>query len=274
MLGGGAANENSCQEHVVKAVVAAGLYPNVVSVTNSHGRSARPPRLSVRGIGRVELHPKSALAVAHAFPHPYLVYHTMVRSSACFVHDATCVPIMALILFGGKLSFSEVVEEDELVAMTLDGWLTLHVAAQSAACVKALTERMQHCLQAKFSNPSLDVCVPSINSPPQLTLLSLTTGMATRALQPSPGRRCIYFAAVSQQPASLQPKKMRLILLRFKVTAPLIYWLKMSSQYTLQCLTEHMKLVAAAAAMLAACTRKQATVVVNCSCVGLLISPS
>lgn len=158
MLGGSAANENSCHEDAVKAVVAAGLYPNVVCAGKGHGRpTSRPPRLTVRGIGRVELHPKSALSGCHAFPQPYLVYHTLVRSSACFVHDATCVPIMALMLFGGKLTVADLGEKGEAVAMTLDDWLTLHVAAESAACVTALTQRMQHCLQAKFTTPDLDV---------------------------------------------------------------------------------------------------------------------
>jgi ATP-dependent RNA helicase DHX36 len=160
MLGGSAANENSGQEDVIKAVVAAGLYPNVVISSNKRreGRpSKRPPRLTVRGIGQVELHPKSALFGTTAFPQPYLVYHTLVRSTACFVHDATCVPVMALILFGGKLSVRDVGSERGAVVMTLDGWLTLHLAAESAACIVALTQRMQRCLQAKFSTPSLDV---------------------------------------------------------------------------------------------------------------------
>jgi hypothetical protein len=79
---------------------------------------------------------------------------------------------MALILFGGKLGFSDVGEGAKVVAMALDGWLTLHVTAESAACVKALTERMQHCLQAKFTNPFLDVCVPSNLLPFELCVLS------------------------------------------------------------------------------------------------------
>jgi hypothetical protein len=159
MLGGSAANENSRQEDVIKAVVAAGLYPNVVCVDKRRGRSqaVRPPRLSVRGIGRVELHPKSALAAATSFPQPYLVYHALVRSSACFVHDATCVSTMALMLFGGKLIVQDAGGVGGAVTITLDGWLTLHVAPDSAACIMALTQRMQHCLQAKFTAPALDV---------------------------------------------------------------------------------------------------------------------
>jgi hypothetical protein len=166
MLGGSAANENSSQNDVIVAVVAAGLYPNVVSVGQRHGRpSMRPPKLTVRGIGRVELHPKSALAGAAAFPQPYLVYGTLVRSSACFVHDASCVPIMALMLFGGTLSVKDVAGAAGAVAMTADSWLTLHVAAESAACVMALTQRLHHCLQAKFTTPSLDMYAISLPRP-------------------------------------------------------------------------------------------------------------
>jgi hypothetical protein len=158
MLGGSAANENSSYDDVVSAVVVAGLYPNVVCVSQRQRRpSARPPRLSARGIGRVELHPKSALAAATALPHPYLVYHALVRSSACFVHDATCVPTMALVLFGGKLRVDDAGGSGGIAAIVLDDWLTLHVAAESAACIVALTQRMQHCLQAKFTTPALDV---------------------------------------------------------------------------------------------------------------------
>jgi hypothetical protein len=181
MLGGSAANENSSQLDVIVAVVAAGLYPNVVSVGQRHGRpSMRPPKLTVRGIGRVELHPKSALAGTAAFPQPYLVYGTLVRSSACFVHDASCVPIMALMLFGGTLSVKEVSGAAGAVAMTADSWLTLHVAAESAACVMALTQRLHHCLQAKFTTPSLDMYAISLPSPVLFTSRVFLRSAATQ----------------------------------------------------------------------------------------------
>lgn len=218
MLGGSAANENSSQHDVIVSVVAAGLYPNVVSVGQRHGRpSMRPPKLTVRGIGRVELHPKSALAGTAAFPQPYLVYGTLVRSSACFVHDASCVPIMALMLFGGTLSVKEVAGAAGAVAMTADSWLTLHVAAESAACVMALTRRLHHCLQAKFTTPSLDMYAISLPSPvlihkPRVPALSCTADTGTAASQPSRGRRCVCCAAVSHRSALLQEALLQLLL--------------------------------------------------------------
>ena len=114
--------------NLIKAVLVAGLYPNVASVRHPMGTAGVgnagtgtgtrgdlavpqtvsrtclltvvlrpagrnfgkvPPKLSTREDGKVKLHPKSVLSDDTVFPTKWLVYHQKVETSAIFMHDAT-----------------------------------------------------------------------------------------------------------------------------------------------------------------------------------------
>ncbi len=79
---GAAFNANAGNLELVKAVLCAGLYPNVAVVDARGAAAAGPggPRLLSRS-GEVFLHPVSVLATARSFDSPYLIFHEKVGAA-------------------------------------------------------------------------------------------------------------------------------------------------------------------------------------------------
>ncbi|XP_047107788.1 ATP-dependent DNA/RNA helicase DHX36-like isoform X1 [Schistocerca piceifrons] len=99
----GRANIHSNNRSLIKAIVCAGLYPNVAIV-----RKVRKVRKTMKYSvtldtpedGRVKLHPKSVNEQCPEFPSPLLVYHQKLRSTAVYLHDTTMVSPLAVLFFG------------------------------------------------------------------------------------------------------------------------------------------------------------------------------
>lgn len=158
-------NENSTNLGVVKAILVAGLYPNVIKVENpiqigskSKG-PPKPPKLKTRSVfwgadkdEVVDLHPSSVLFNKDSFPQPFLVYHEKVKTSKVFVRDATMISPLALLLFGGKVEIHHMRGE-----VTLDGWLLFKVVAQHAVLIGSLREKLMDVLGSKIAAPELDL---------------------------------------------------------------------------------------------------------------------
>ncbi len=106
---------------LVRAVLVAGLYPNVVRVESKAGgggaggsasASAKPPKLVAQvqlANGKaeergVQIHPCSVNWGVTHFESPWLVYSEMVESSAVYLRDCTMVTPYPLLLFGGPIS--------------------------------------------------------------------------------------------------------------------------------------------------------------------------
>jgi HrpA-like RNA helicase len=116
-------NENQTNYELIKAVLVAGLYPNVVKVDapvskpkKSGGRGGGrggggAPKLKTRKLWEpnsseemVSLHPSSVLyGRSGGYGTPFLVFHEKVKTSQVYVRDATAVSPFALLLFGGAV---------------------------------------------------------------------------------------------------------------------------------------------------------------------------
>ncbi|GAB6031855.1 ATP-dependent DNA/RNA helicase dhx36 [Chamberlinius hualienensis] len=76
------ANENSGSSNLIRAIIFAGLYPNVAHLrirSPINSRRKRPPPLRTVNDGKVCLHPKSVIATEVQFDSCYLTYHTKVK---------------------------------------------------------------------------------------------------------------------------------------------------------------------------------------------------
>ena len=155
-------NANADNLQLVTAVIAAGLYPNVIIVKPG----AREPKLLTR-IGEVFLHPCSVNFNRSSFGSRYLVYHEKVRahiilqiclwlSLTCsctpqvkttkvYVRDASAVPAYSLLLFGGRV---EVQHADSTI--TVDNWLTFQAPPKVAVLIKLLRRRMDELLRHRI----------------------------------------------------------------------------------------------------------------------------
>ena len=97
-------------------------------------RVSRPPKLSTKD-GRVSFHPKSVNTDETHFVDKFLIYHTKVKSSQIFIHDASMIPPFPLLFFGGDIS----VQRDEgQETIAVDQWIVFQAPTHIAQLVKVM----------------------------------------------------------------------------------------------------------------------------------------
>ncbi|KAL3943869.1 MAG: hypothetical protein SGBAC_002073 [Bacillariaceae sp.] len=101
---------------------------------------------------RVFIHPSSALFSVGNYNCPWLVYHSMVKTSKPFLRDATECSAYALLLFGGQLDVQA--RNDTIV---IDNWVKLSANARIGALIHGLRSRMDDLLEQKINNPSIRI---------------------------------------------------------------------------------------------------------------------
>jgi ATP-dependent RNA helicase DHX57 len=147
-----AANANAGDLRVLRAVLVAGLYPNLARA-EAGAKPGAPPKLVCRD-APVALHP---CCVAHglpALPTRWLVFLERVQTGAAFLRDATPVGPYALLLFGGALTV-----RGDVVAV--DGWAEFKAPPRVAVLFGALRRRLDALLADKVARPGADVAAAS-----------------------------------------------------------------------------------------------------------------
>ena len=62
-----------------------------------------------------------------------MIYHTKVKSSAVFIHDASMIPPFPLLFFGGRITVSEDLGQETIV---VDDWIVFQAPRRIAELVK------------------------------------------------------------------------------------------------------------------------------------------
>jgi len=146
-----AANHNSGNLKLVKAILCAGLYPNVAKIEH-HRTFKRPPKLYTQEDGRVFLHPKSVNAEVTVFEDNWMIYHEKMKSSSLFLYDSTMIAPFPLLFFGGDISvFME--EGHETVAV--DEVIKFKSPTRIANLVKELRVELDKLLKQKIAQPKM-----------------------------------------------------------------------------------------------------------------------
>ncbi|GAX26203.1 hypothetical protein FisN_16Lh020 [Fistulifera solaris] len=101
---------------------------------------------------RVFIHPSSANFSAGDYSCPWLVFHSMVRTSKPFLRDVTECNSYSLLLFGGPL---EVKASKSVVS--IDGWVQLSANARIGALMGGLRRKVDELLSQKVRDPSLEI---------------------------------------------------------------------------------------------------------------------
>lgn len=139
--------------HLVRAVIAAGLYPNIVIAPRSlSGKTAGEVAFRGQQNGEIYLHPSTIAFKAKALDSRYGCYHEIIKTSKIYIRDCTAVSKFAILLFGGALS---VYQTHGVV--TVDHWLKFKVDAKPATLVKYLRSSMEALLLEKILNPTIEV---------------------------------------------------------------------------------------------------------------------
>lgn len=177
--GGEGLKSNNSDARVVRGVVCAALYPNVLRVDtpelkyeqkrggavaketfNSKDiklRSKPDRRNGGRDIPlssgeRAFLHPESINFDEGNYGSRWLAFFSKVKTSRVFVRDATMVSPYAILLFGGDIEVRH--EQGQLL---VDGWMLFKAPARVAVLVRELRRNLDSMLLRKFANPDVDV---------------------------------------------------------------------------------------------------------------------
>jgi hypothetical protein len=164
-------NENSANMKLVRAVLCAGLYPNICKIEphfDSKGSLPLAPpshdheidlirflRFFAGGVQycrfktrseEVYLHPTSVNHNVKTFSSKWLVYHEKVKTSKVYLRDSTMISIFPLLLFGGDIRLDY--ERGEVV---LDDWMRFEIAIKIGSCY-SLSVIISHLVSNIVSN--------------------------------------------------------------------------------------------------------------------------
>lgn len=203
-----AANINCQNRGLVKAILCAGLYPNIIVAPREVVASSQGSINNNNGVGKnkgvVGEHPFRSHRKGDLYLHPstvafdepkldsrYCCYHELVRTSKTYVRDCTTVSPLALLLFGGTL---ETYPTHGVCAV--DGWLKFRIQAKSATLIKYLRSKMERLLFEKIVSPHKDVIetgdgqavIRSISLLFETELLNQRQSSATASATPVPDR--------------------------------------------------------------------------------------
>ncbi|CAL5329776.1 unnamed protein product [Camellia sinensis] len=161
-------NMHSNHSSIVKAIICAGLYPNVaatedgivktVGVLNQSAAPATKGRPAwYDGKREVYIHPSSINSNLKAFQYPFIVFLEKVETNKVFLRDTTVISPYSILLFGGSMN---VQHQSGLV--TIDGWIKLVAPAQIAVLFKELRLTLHSVLKKLIRKPQMATTNPRI----------------------------------------------------------------------------------------------------------------
>jgi ATP-dependent RNA helicase DHX57 len=158
---------NSDSTRILKAVLCAALYPNVVHADMPDeryakvvagavavGAESREIRYRLKSHERVFMHPQSINFHAREYGQcPYLVYFEIVTTSKPYVRESTALTGYGLLLLGG----GEIEVDAEKGTLSIDRWIRFRAPARIAVLARVLRRALERLLAAKIEMPALDI---------------------------------------------------------------------------------------------------------------------
>jgi len=171
--GGRGVNSRNRDLILVRCVLTAGLFPNVVQVQRLAGRKRGKVIFVSRQGERCALHPSSVNCHQtddFAANSSWLLYHTKLKTSQLFLQDSTLVGSIPLLLFGGELQLDKQTRKQITV-----GGLPFRTRKEATGILlKVLRREIDRLLLLKVADPQLglvDQVAPLLET--ILTLLRL-----------------------------------------------------------------------------------------------------
>ncbi|KAA0058112.1 DExH-box ATP-dependent RNA helicase DExH3 [Cucumis melo var. makuwa] len=140
-------NNSNYDEHLIRAIICAGLFPGICSVVNKEKSVA----LKTMEDGQVMLYSNSVNAGYPKIPYPWLVFNEKVKVNSVFLRDSTGVSDSILLLFGGNISRGGL---DGHLKM-LDGYLEFFMKPALAETYLSLKGELDELVHQKLLNPKL-----------------------------------------------------------------------------------------------------------------------
>ncbi|PXF43282.1 putative ATP-dependent RNA helicase DHX57 [Gracilariopsis chorda] len=158
-------NKNGRNHRILRAVICAALYPNIVridlpptkyrevaggSIPINH--NSKDLKLRTKNSARVFLHPESTNFHIGNYETRWLAYYEKVHTSKLFIRDSTMVSPYAILLFGGDIGVNH-----KNGQMSVDRWVVFKAPAQVAVLARELRRELDQLLLRKFENTDLDI---------------------------------------------------------------------------------------------------------------------
>ncbi|KAI9107308.1 hypothetical protein K1719_021696 [Acacia pycnantha] len=159
-------NINANHPAIVKAILCAGLYPNVaaseqgiVATVLSNLRQSSSSANTDRAVwydGRreVHIHPSSINSSSKAFQYPFLVFLEKVETNRVFLRDTSIISPYPILLFGGSINV-----QHQTGLVIIDGWLRLTAPAQIAVLFKELRLTLHSILKELIRKPEVGIAL-------------------------------------------------------------------------------------------------------------------
>eukprot|EP00455_Lapot_gusevi_P006024 TRINITY_DN12576_c0_g1_i2.p1 TRINITY_DN12576_c0_g1~~TRINITY_DN12576_c0_g1_i2.p1 ORF type:complete len:353 (+),score=89.35 TRINITY_DN12576_c0_g1_i2:57-1115(+) len=176
-------NQHADNFKILRAVLCAGLYPNIVRAVPPDKRytlvaSGAIPKVAdpkhiqffTQDDGRVFLHPSSINFSTNSYESPWIAYLTKVKTNKVYIRDCSMVSAYALLLFGGHIQVDR-----QQGFITVSEWIKFHADLRVAVLVKELKTELDRLLSNKIVSPSLDIST----SPVIQALIRLLTSDAS-----------------------------------------------------------------------------------------------
>ncbi|KAI3936817.1 hypothetical protein MKW98_021679 [Papaver atlanticum] len=147
-------DQNTCNawshdEHLVRAVICAGLYPGICSVMNKE----KSVSFKTMEDGPVLLYSNSVNGKESSIPYPWLVFNEKVKVNTVFLRDSTAISDSILLLFGGNISKGGL---DGHLKM-LGGYLEFFMTPALAEIYLTIKREFDELIQTKLLNPKMDI---------------------------------------------------------------------------------------------------------------------
>merc|ERR1719341_1633089 len=175
-------NVNSKNLALVRAVITAGLYPNVCCV-KTLGRKRRARLLVSPNERCLALHPKGVNETVpmHHFDNLWLLYREKVKSNKVFIYDSSIVPNYPLLFFGQNLDYDE-----RTACIDVDGFVKMQCKSKDVAnLIQRLRSLLDELLEYKISHPGVTKWTK--NTSAEFVLLKVIADlMTTESIQAPP----------------------------------------------------------------------------------------
>lgn len=147
-------NLNSHNLSLIKAVVCAGLFPNMAMVSCKSGKFVK---IHGEECGRnIRFHRKSILCNYKSFESPLITYHTRIKSTDDYIHDATLVHPLAVIFFGDRYRHVMPLQEGLPHVIGISMRMIFKCSESTANVIKQLRERLNAYLQRAILEPTAE----------------------------------------------------------------------------------------------------------------------
>jgi HrpA-like RNA helicase len=146
-------NANVDNLKLLRAVICAGLYPNVVRIDSIHNKDGVVTGVRFKTKAEeVSIHPTSVNAQVKSFPTKWLVYHEKIKTTKIYIRDSTLIGNYALLLFGGEIKIDHQKQE-----LSIDQWMRFDAPVKVGVLINKLRRELDRIMLNKIEDPREDI---------------------------------------------------------------------------------------------------------------------